>query len=236
MHRAMTESPPNVPDQQSLLPSFATIGVGPGQDVEAMDDATKQGLERAAQEAMAIMHGFNLAGGTGHRVNGWTYPPAVLGRAGQYDEFLTRAAAQCWAGIVANDPEEAIYLNTSTDEEGIQLTGANAYVMRFPPNGLPDVGAFWSVSMYGMDHNLVDNPLNRYKVGTYPEGIMRFDPDGSLTIYVQYESPGVDGESNWLPSPAGDFYLILRTYLPGASILDQTWEPPAVVGVLRRPA
>jgi len=236
MNRAMTENPPNVPGQESLLRSFTTIGVGPGQDVEAMDDATKQGLECAAQEAMAIMHGFNLAGGTGHRVNGWTYPPAVLGRAGQYDEFLTRAAAQCWAGIVANDPEEAIYLNTSTDEEGIQLTGANAYVMRFPPNGLPDVGAFWSVSMYGMDHNLVDNPLNRYKVGTYPEGIMRFDPDGSLTIYVQYESPGVDGESNWLPSPAGDFYLILRTYLPGASILDQTWEPPAVVGVLRRPA
>jgi len=234
MNRAMTENPPNVPGQGSLVASFATICVGPGQDVSAMDDATKQGLERAAQEGMAIMHGFNVAGGSGHKVNGWTYPPSTLGRAGQYDDFLTRAATQCWAGIVANDPQEAVYLNTITDAEGIAFSGANDYVMRFPPNGLPDVGAFWSVSMYGMDHNFVDNPLDRYKLGSYPEGVMQFDPDGSLTIYVQHGSPGADKESNWLPSPAGGFYLVMRTYLPGASILDQTWEPPAVVAALRR--
>ncbi len=40
MNRAMTENPPNVPGQESLLRSFATIGVGPGQDVEAMDDVS----------------------------------------------------------------------------------------------------------------------------------------------------------------------------------------------------
>jgi len=235
MNRAMAENPPNVPGQASLVATFATIGVGPGQDVNAMDDATKRGLGRAAQEGMAIMQGFNQAGGSGHRVNGWMYPPSTMGRAGQYDDFLTRAASQCWAGIVANDPEEAVYLNTITDAEGIPLSGANDYVMRFPPNGLPDVGAFWSVSMYGMDHNFVDNPLDRYKLGSYPEGLMHFDPDGGLTIYVQHESPGADRESNWLPAPAGGFYLIMRTYLPGTNILNQTWEPPAVVAVVRRP-
>lgn len=234
MNRAMTENPPNVASQQSMLDSFATIGVGPNQDVDAMDDATKRGLQRAAQEGMAIMRGFNLAGGYGHLVNGWRYPPSTMGRAGQYNDFLTRAASQCFVGIVAHDPEEGIYLNTGTDAEGIRLSGANDYVIRFPAGGLPDVGAFWSITMYAMDHNLVDNPLDRYKVGTYPEDLMRFDPDGSLTIYVQHESPGVDRESNWLPAPDGAFYLIMRTYLPGPSVLSQTWQPPPVVAVVRR--
>ena len=231
MNRALTENPPNAPDQEALVNSFAAIGLGPGQDVEAVDDATKRGLKRAATEAMAIMHGFNLAGGGGREVNGWTYPPPTLGRAGQYGDFLVRAASQCWAGIVANDPEEAIYLNTSSDAEGEKLTGAKEYVIRFLPGGLPDVGAFWSISMYGYDHNLVDNPLGRYKLGTYPEGLMRLDPDGGLTIYVQHETPGPEKESNWLPAPEDDFYLILRTYLPGVGIRQGTWVPPAVVPV-----
>jgi hypothetical protein len=233
MNRAMTENPPNVPEQQELVNLFAAIGVGPGQDLEAVDNATKRGLERAAAEAMVIMHGFNLAGGGGREVNGWTCPPATLGRAGQHGDFLVRAASQCWAGIVANDAEEAIYLNTSTDAEGEKLTGANDYEIHFLPGGLPDVGAFWSITMYGYDHNLVENPLDRYKLGTYPEGLMRLDPDGGLTIYVQHETPGPVNESNWLPAPEGDFYLILRTYLPGVGILEGTWAPPAVVLVAR---
>ncbi len=228
MNRSLTENEPNVPSQQALVDSFAAIGVGPGQDVEAMDDATKRGLERAAAEAMAIMHDFNLAGGYGRQVNGWTYPPKTLGRAGQFSDFLTRAATQCLAGIVANDPEEAIYLNAAADAAGNRLSGAHAYVIRFGAGKLPDVGAFWSISMYGSDRNFVDNPLNRYKVGTYPEGVMKMDPDGALTIYVQHESPGPERESDWLPAPEGEFYLVLRTYLPGESILDGTWEPPPV--------
>ncbi len=229
MNRALTENPPNVSDQEALVNSFAAIGVGPGQDVEAVDDATKQGLERAATEAMAIMHGFNLAGGGGRQVNGWAYPPPTLGRAGQHGDFLVRAASQCWAGIVANDPEEAIYLNASADAAGDKLTGAEDYTIRFLPGGLPDVGAFWSISMYGYDHNFVENPLGRYRLGTYPEDLMRLDPDGGLTIYVQHETPGPEKESNWLPAPEGDFYLILRTYLPGAGLLEATWTPPAIV-------
>lgn len=236
MNRAMTENPPNVPSQQAMVNYFATIGVGPDQHVELMDGSISQGLVRAAQEAMAIMHGFNLAGGGGLAVNGWTYPPSTLGRAGQYDDFLTRAAPQCWAGIVANDPEESIYLNTTTDNEGIALNGVNDYVITFPSNGLPDVGAFWSVSMYGYDHNFVSNSIDRFKLGTYPEGAMSPNPDGSLTIYVQNEWPGAGLESNWLPSPLTNFYLIMRTYLPGSNIVNQTWEPPAVEVVVRRPS
>jgi len=57
---------------------------------------------------------------------------------------------------------------------------------------------------------------------------MKTTEDGSLTIYVQIDSPGPDKQSNWLPAPEGEFFLILRTYLPGEELVKQTWQPPLV--------
>ena len=57
--------------------------------------------------------------------------------------------------------------------------------------------------------------------------------DGSLTIYLQKDSPGSDKEANWLPAPEGRFVLMLRLYWPKEtppSILDGTWTIPPVVG------
>lgn len=229
MNRAMAENPPNE-GHASMVKSFAGIGIGPGLDVETMDAATKRGLARAQVDGMKVLRGA-IASGIGKKVNGWTYPPPVMGRAGLHDDFLTRASIQNLGGIIANDPAEGIYMNTFVDAAGTRLSGAHRYTMHFPPGGLPDVKAFWSLTMYGLDNNLVANPINRYKLGSYPKGAMRFDPDGSLTLYIQRESPGPDKESNWLPAPESDFYLILRTYLPGPKLLAQEWVPPAVTRV-----
>jgi hypothetical protein len=38
------------------------------------------------------------------------------------------------------------------------------------------------------------------------------NPDGSVDLYIQKDSPGTDKEANWLPAPAGDFILMLRMY------------------------
>jgi hypothetical protein len=134
---------------------------------------------------------------------------------------------QCLAVIVANDPEEAVYLNTTVDGIGQRLTGQNRYVIHFGPSHLPKVEAFWSVSMYGVDFNLVDNPVNRYSIGHYTQGV-RYDPDGGLTIYAQNAMPGPDKESNWLPAPKEDFFLILRTYVPAPESVELAWVPSAV--------
>lgn len=56
--------------------------------------------------------------------------------------------------------------------------------------------------------------------------------DGSLTIYVQADSPGADKESNWLPAPKNaDFSLYVRAYWPQAAITSGQWTPPAGVKV-----
>jgi hypothetical protein len=80
--------------------------------------------------------------------------------------------------------------------------------------------------MYNAGLFLIDNPANRYAIGSSDQ--LRYNADGSLDIYVQRQSPGADRESNWLPAPADSFILSLRLGWPDAPALDGTWQPPAV--------
>ena len=41
---------------------------------------------------------------------------------------------------------------------------------------------------------------------------MKSGPDASLTLYIQNESPGKDGKTNWLPASKDEFKLALRLY------------------------
>ena len=103
--------------------------------------------------------------------------------------------------------------------------------MTFPAGGLPKVKAFWSLTLYDDTNNLVDNPINRYAISSNSK---TFKPakDGSVTLYIQSESPGKDVEGNWLPAPkSGSFRMVFRTYLPAKEIVDQTWQIPGLVKV-----
>jgi hypothetical protein len=158
--------------------------------------------------------------------NGWRYPPRSEGRAG--DDFLLRAAAQSLAGIVANDPPEAVYLVNMEDSDGRKFSGSSRYELRFEADTLPPVDSFWSLTMYNADMNLVANEANRYSIGDRTPGLER-NPDGGLTIRIQVESPRSDQESNWLPCPAdGTWFVILRLYRPRPEIVDATWECPPI--------
>jgi hypothetical protein len=74
---------------------------------------------------------------------------------------------------------------------------------------------------------LVDNPINRYSIGSATPGL-KTATDGSITLYFGAKSPSKDKESNWLPSPEGPFWLVLRTYGPSKAILDKSWKVPLV--------
>jgi hypothetical protein len=52
--------------------------------------------------------------------------------------------------------------------------------------------------------------------------------DGSLTLYIQKDSPGKDHESNWLPAPDGPPFIVMRVYWPKEAALNGSWKPPAV--------
>jgi hypothetical protein len=175
-----------------------------------------------------MVEGMMMAGVGNKVVNGWLYPPPNLGRLGVVgDEFRSRAIGAA-GGIICNDAAEAVYVIAFTDSDGLSLDGANRYTLRFDKGGLPPVHEFWSLTMYGADHNLVDNPISRYAIRDRTPGI-KTDADGSTTLYLQSNSPGKDKESNWLPTPKrGQFNMALRCYGPGEPIIKQTWQPPTV--------
>ena len=159
------------------------------------------------------------------RINGWI---TIFG-CGEPGNgmFLRAACARIFLGPV-NSPQEAMYWKTQVDGAGHMLSGEHNYILHFPPDGLPLVDAFWSLTMADAKERFAANPINRYCVSNR-SGLVP-NADGSVDIYLQNAAPA-GHESNWLPAPTGKFRLWLRAYMPGAVILDGTYRVPPVVEV-----
>lgn len=145
------------------------------------------------------------------------------------DYFLRTAVAR--SNIFVNKQIETKYFYQDLDESGVRLNGAQRYSVTFPKGALPPVKGFWSLTLYNQQHFFAENSLGRYSLGTKNKSL-KTNADGSLTLYVQSDSPGADKESNWLPAPKGaDFSLYVRAYWPEAAAMNGQWTPPAVVKV-----
>jgi hypothetical protein len=163
--------------------------------------------------------------------NGWNSP---VNNARWGTDYLNRAAT-AKSNIYDNRPEETKYIYRDNDSEGKQLSGDNSYRITFAKGQLPPVHGFWSLTLYNNVHLFSPNALKRYSLGTKNKSL-KFNTDGSLTLYAGAKSPGKAEESNWLPAPDGNFSLYLRAYWPENAILDGTWTPPSVENVSRRAA
>ena len=143
---------------------------------------------------------------------------------------LKRAVVAAF-GWPANQQKDAVYPYTEVDSTGQPLSGANKYTLTFAAGATPPVDGFWSITMYMIDQGwwFVPNKLNKFTVS--PRDKLKPNPDGSITLYFQKDSPGKDKESNWLPAPEGEFIPMMRMYWPkqkAPSILDTSWTPPKV--------
>jgi hypothetical protein len=140
-------------------------------------------------------------------------------------DYLTRTAA-AKANIFVNKPNETKYFYLDEDTAGAQLNAGKKYVITFAKGQLPPVRGFWSLTLYNEHHFFAPNDINRYSIGTKNKNL-KFNADGSLTIYIQADAP--EDKSNWLPAPTGaDFVLYMRTYWPEVAITEGKWTPPAV--------
>ena len=121
--------------------------------------------------------------------------------------------------------EDTIYPTAYVDGDGNSLDSANKYVMHYEKDQLPPTNATWSVSQY--KGNFYErNVLDRYAIAPWMP--LEYNPDGSLDIHLQAESPGKDKESNWLPTPPGKFNLTIRNYWPKEEALNGTYKNPPV--------
>ena len=219
----MKANPPHVTDW-SILARLKRIGIEPGKsfDVDTLDPKIRAALDRAATDGLKSMREKTPT--VARVINGWQMNTDTMGVYGDY--YMKRAIVTL-VGIGANQPEDAIYPNLMVDADGHPLTGDAKYVLHFAKEELPPVGAFWSVTMYDADGFQAANPINRFAIGDRDD--LKFNPDGSLDLYFQHDSPGAEKESNWLPSPAsGILGITMRLYAPKPEALDGRWNPPAV--------
>ena len=216
---------PTQPSERDLMERFARIGVGPGLpfDVATLSPELKAAIQGGMADAWTEFAQFKAA-------------QLDTGKVGSGDVFGTRAhlnnnylyrMSAAVLGIYGNSKDEAMYPMYRMDADGQPLDGSHRYTMRFAPGQEPPVNAFWSLTMYELPASLlVANPLNRYLLNSPMLPQLRRDPDGGVTFHVQHESPGPDRENNWLPAPAGPFFVAMRLYWPQAAALDGSWQPP----------
>ncbi len=222
--------PPHITDEPTVA-LMKRIGIEPGKsfDIDKIDPAVKKGLESVPQDAQKLMEWKvpTLA----RVVNGWSMNTDTMGVYGNY--YLKRSIV-AQQGLGANLPEDAIYPMNLGDESGKPLDGSNKYTIHFDKAIIPPVHAFWSITLYDRDGFQVANRLNRFAVSSWMP--FKYNPDGSLDLYFQTESPGEDKEWNWLPAPKGLFNLTMRLYAPKHEVLVGKWNPPAVVRVQGLPS
>jgi len=146
---------------------------------------------------------------------------------GDYGTDYVNRAGIAFVGLGAVQPIDVSYPVAFNDSEDEPFDGASRYVLRFDRDQLPPTRVIWSVSIYDPDGFYVPNSINRYNLSAWMP--LKYNEDGSLDMYIQAESPGVDKESNWLPAPAsGTFNLVTRIFWPDSSVLDNTWQMPGV--------
>ena len=208
---------------QPTLDRIARIGIAPGKpwDLTKMSPDLRQAIEGGVADGLKLINATISEIRDAARL--------YLGREQMKTDYLNRTMGVV-IGQWGNNTHQAIYQGWPSDAEGLPPDSSkNNYTITFPPGQLPDYQFFWSITMYGLpDRLLVPNPIRRYAIGSDSPDL-KLAADGSLTIYIQKDSPGAAKESNWLPAPDSPFSAILRVYGPGEAEHVGQWKAPALV-------
>ncbi|MBL8771238.1 MAG: DUF1254 domain-containing protein [Phenylobacterium sp.] len=222
--RLMAENPPLLQDGV-IVQAMAPLGLDafdPDRFTADEQAAIARGVAQARQGS--LRSGLKKAPFT----EGWTYPYARLGDFGQ--EYDYRAAVAI-GGLAALPPEEAMYMRAKGDLPRYLFDPGALWRLHFPADRLLPVNSFWSLTLYeGTDDGqffFADNPLRRYAIGDRSPGL-RYNPDGSLDIWIGRDNPGEDRVANWLPASDRPFSLFLRAYLPRPDLLHGAYLVPPV--------
>lgn len=216
---------PTHPSENDLMARFANLDIGAGKtfDFEKlppdMQKAIDDGIADAGNDMNTLMK----------RVNADEVSSSDFFGTREFlkNNYLYRFGG-AKLGLYGNSGEEAIYLGYFVDANHQPLDASKTnYALTFPKGQLPPAHAFWSMTMYdGKSQFLVANPLKRYLLNSTMLKSFKYAPDGSLTFYLQKNSPGTAKESNWLPAPNGPFYAVLRIYMPAPEVVNGTWKKP----------
>lgn len=196
-------------------------------DAANKDPKIKEAMIKAAKETdeQVIKSVFDFHNWGIQLPNHWS---TINNGAAFGTDYFTRTAV-AKSNILVNTSKETKYFYQDLDSEGIRLNAANKYTVTFDKGQIPPVNGFWSLTLYNKNHFFEPNEIKTYSLGTKNQ-TMKYNADGSLTIYVQPTAPSEELRNNWLPSPKkGEFSLYIRAYWPKDEAVNGTWTPPAVV-------
>ena len=215
----MLENPPAAEDAP-VLRRLEVLGIGPG---KSFDESVLGFGGTLRWKLMLLQLKGKLskqADRYARQMGQWIYYGDPIGDFGTEYTYRTMVALM---GLGANTTDVAIYPKTSADDKGNALTGQKTYTMHF--NSFPPTvdNGFWSVTAYGEDDFLIDNPIDRYCLND--RSALKRNADGSVDIILSRTAP--EDPTNWLPVSDGDFHLFMRIYKPDWTALDD-WQAPVI--------
>ncbi|WP_346306609.1 DUF1254 domain-containing protein [Phyllobacterium sp.] len=218
---ALTDAPP-LPGEEARYAQVLAV-VEAAKTDPALMEAMVQAAAEANNQLVKPLFDFHNYGLT--LPHNWT---TTSNNAAFGTDYFTRTAV-AKSNIFVNASNETKYFYQDFDEKGKRLNGKDSFTVTFPKDATPAVNGFWSLTLYNQHHFFEPNDIKRYSLGTKNKSL-KYNADGSLTVYVQAKPPADEHRDNWLPAPReGDFSLYIRAYWPRSEVVDGSWTPPAVV-------
>ena len=222
VNELMVKNSPTAADKE-MLEKIAAVNIGPGMEFDTsvltgdVAENWKTMLTEIQLKLIKEDQKFSK------KLGQWDYFGEPIG---DFNTEYTYRALVALAGLGANTVEVALYPKIEQDADGNTLTGEKSYILHF--ESYPQVleGGFWSVTAYGDDDFLIDNPINRYCINDR-SGLQAND-DGSVDVILSEDAP--QNTINWLPVGAGGFHLFMRIYTPDMDALE-TWMAPTITEI-----
>lgn len=218
----MVKNPPAAADKE-MLEKIAAVNVGPGMefDTSVLTGYVAENWKTMLTEIRIklIKEGQKFS----KKLGQWDYFGEPIG---DFNTEYAYRALVALAGLGANTVEVALYPKIEQDADGNTLTGEKSYLLHF--ESYPQVleGGFWSVTAYGDDDFLIDNPVDRYCINDRSD--LQANDDGSVDVILSEDAP--ENTTNWLPVGDGGFHLYMRIYTPDMDALE-TWMAPTITEI-----
>ena len=218
----MVKNSPAAADKE-MLEKIAAVNVGPGMEFDTSvltgDVSENWKIMLTETRLKLIKEGQKFS----KKLGQWDYFGEPIG---DFNTEYAYRALVALAGLGANTIEVALYPKIEQDADGNTLTGEKSYLLHF--ESYPQVleGGFWSVTAYGDDDFLIDNPIDRYCIND--RSGLKANDDGSVDIILSEDAP--EDTTNWLPVGDGGFHLYMRIYTPDMDALE-TWTAPTITEI-----
>lgn len=218
----MVKNSPAAADKE-MLEKIAVVNIGPGMEFDTSvltgDVAENWKIMLTEIQLKLIKEGQKFS----KKLGQWDYFGEPIG---DFNTEYAYRALVALAGLGANTVEVALYPKIEQDADGNTLTGEKSYILHF--ESYPQVleGGFWSVTAYGDDDFLIDNPIDRYCIND--RSGLKVNDDDSVDVILSKDAP--EDTTNWLPVGDGGFHLYMRIYTPDMDALE-TWMAPTITEI-----